>query len=76
MLSQREELTKRYRKVSWGRLYWKRGNRRYLRDFFDSDDVAVIIHAPLRTHYKSISALRDDIEQAELWEARKNAAAI
>ncbi len=61
----KKELTARFRKVSWGRLYWRARNKRYLRDFFDSGDVAVVLNGPVRTHYKSIEALIADIEFEE-----------
>lgn len=63
MTSQRQRITKRFRKVAWGRLYWKRSNPRMRR--FDTDDVAIVMNGVVSTHYKTLAALVADIEQAE-----------
>ena len=66
-MASRDEITARYRKLKdwrWGRLYWKRNDRRGSRRF-DSDDVAIIKDGGLTTHYKNITALIEDIADAE-----------
>lgn len=62
---QREALSRRWRKVGYGRLYWKANSRRWLRDFFESDDVCVVVDSPARTHYKTLAAFIEDLEDAE-----------
>lgn len=61
----RAHLSRRWRKVGYGRLYWKANNRRWLRDFFESDDVCVVVDGPARTHYKTLAAFLEDIEDLE-----------
>ena len=63
MTSQREQIIRRFRKVAFGRLYWRRSNPRMRR--FDSDDVAIVINGVVSTHYKTLAALIADIEEAE-----------
>ena len=64
MSKQRDALTRRFRKVAWGRLYWKRSNPNMRR--FDSDDVCIVKNGTLSTHYKSIDAFVKQIEEAEM----------
>lgn len=63
-IANREAITKRYRRVSWGRLYWKTRNW-HMRNRFDSDDVCITHNGTLTIHYKSIDGLLRDIEYAE-----------
>lgn len=64
--AKRAHLSRRWRKVGYGRLYWKANNRgRWLRDFFESDDVCVVIDGPARTHYKTMAAFLEDLEDFE-----------
>lgn len=63
MKSQRGEITRRFRRVAWGRLYWRRANPRMRR--FESDDVAIVRNGVVTTHYKTLEALIADIEAAE-----------
>lgn len=62
----RKSLARRYRKVSWGRLYWNYRRGRY-REMFDSDDVCVVRDAPYTDHYKTIEAFIERLEYAERW---------
>ena len=59
----RYEIIKRFRKVAWGRLYWKNKNHRMRR--FNSDDICVVIHGTSCTHYQCLDALVADIELGE-----------
>lgn len=63
MNEQRDQIARRFRKVAWGRLYWKRRNPRMRR--FDSDDVAIVVNGVVTTHYKTLAALIAAIEEAE-----------
>lgn len=62
-MNQRAQITRRFRKVAFGRLYWKRNNPTMRR--FDSDDVAIVMNGVVSTHYKTLAALLEDIEYAE-----------
>lgn len=57
-------ISKRYRKVSWGRLYWKHRNSSLT--IFESGDVAVVRNGTLTIHYKTVNALLSDISKHEL----------
>lgn len=62
-MNQRREITRRFRRVAWGRLYWRFRNPRMRR--FDSDDIAIVRNGVVTTHYKTLKALVADIEEAE-----------
>lgn len=65
MNKRRQEITRRYRKVCWGRLYWNSKNSRFRR-LFDAGDVAVIVTTTgLRIHYWTLDALVNEIESME-----------
>lgn len=59
----RDQITRRFRKVAWGRLYWKSKNPHWR--VFNSDDVAIVRNGTTRIHYQSIDALIRDIEHSE-----------
>lgn len=61
----RKQLSRRWRKVGYGRLYWKANNRGRWRDFFESDDVCVVTDGPARTHYKTMDAFLEELEDLE-----------
>lgn len=64
----REEITERYRKLKdhrWGRLYWKKRGSRFMRNRFESDDVAIIKEGVYTMHYKSVDALLEAICHVE-----------
>lgn len=61
-MNRRKELTRRFRKVAWGRLYWR--NRRWWR-VFDNDDVAVVRNGTITHHYHTLAALEAEIAEAE-----------
>lgn len=63
-VNQKSDIRKRFRKVAWGRLYWKANDRRDSRKF-DSDDVCIVQDGVVSTHYKTLEALIEDIEDAE-----------
>lgn len=63
-MNRKTELSKRFRKVSWGRLYWNNRSGRY-RHMFDSDDVCVVRDAPYTDHYKTLDAFIERLEYAE-----------
>jgi hypothetical protein len=67
-MNRRRELTKRFRKVAWGRLFWKANDRRGLR-LFDSDDVCIVRDGIATIHYKSIETFIAELEDWEMWEA-------
>ena len=67
-MNRRKELTKRFRKCAWGRLYWKAHDRRDLR-MFDSDDVCIVMDGSATIHYKSIEAFVEELEEWEHWES-------
>lgn len=60
----REELIKRFRKVAWGRLYWKNANYRW-RHAFDSDDICIVRDGSATVHYKTLEAFIEDLELFE-----------
>ena len=60
---QQQQLTRRFREVAWGRLYWKRNNSTMQR--FDSDDVCIVKNGTVTTHYKSLDAFLEDVKEAE-----------
>lgn len=62
-MNRREQITRRFRKVAWGRLYWRRANARMRR--FENDDVCIVMNGVVTTHYKSLAALIEDIEREE-----------
>lgn len=62
-MKRKAQLTKRFRKASWGRLYWKSNNPRMRR--FNSDDVCIVLSGGVSIHYKSIEAFVYDLEQQE-----------
>lgn len=53
----------RFRRVAWGRLYWKRARASWKR--FDSDDICVVKNGGVTIHYKTLDALERDIKRAE-----------
>ena len=59
----RKAIVARYRKVSWGRLLWKKSNPRMR--VFDRDDVCVVRNGTVTVHYKTLDALLDDISLME-----------
>jgi len=59
----RTEIVRRFRKVAWGRLYWRRNNPNSRQ--FDSDDIAMVRNGVVTTHYTSTTALLEDIEREE-----------
>jgi hypothetical protein len=59
------KIVRRFRKVAWGRLYWK-SHYSINRGMFDSDDVCVVKSGTVRMHYKSVGALLKDIEAMEI----------
>ena len=63
-MKRRKELTTRFRKVAWGRLYWKKNQHHYTRRF-DSDDVCVVMDGTTSIHYKTIEAFIEELENAE-----------
>lgn len=63
-MKRRKELTDRFRKVAWGRLYWKANHHHYTRKF-DSDDVCIVRNGAAAIHYKTIEAFVSDLEWAE-----------
>ena len=67
-MNRKTELTKRFRKVAWGRLYWKANDSRGLR-IFDSDDVCIVRDGTATIHYKTIEAFIEELEEWEQWEA-------
>lgn len=64
----RKALTRRFRKVAWGRLYRKAHDRRDLR-MFDSDDVCIVMDGSAAIHYKTIEAFIEELEEWEMCEA-------
>lgn len=56
-------LIRRYRKVTWGRLYWH--SKRFPMKAFDSDDVCIVRNGVITTHYKTLEALVREIEERE-----------
>lgn len=60
----RDTLTKRFRKVAWGRLYWRYHYGRP-NQHIDSDDVCIVRDGTLTTHYKTMAAFIEDLEHAE-----------
>lgn len=62
-MSQRAALTRRFRKVGWGRLYWKRSNPRMRR--FESDDVCLVLNGTVCIHYKALDAFQRELEEVE-----------
>lgn len=62
--SRRADLTRRYRRVSWGRLYWKAANPNMKR--FDTDDVCIVVSGTVTTHYKTVDRFAIDIFHAEM----------
>lgn len=62
-MNRREQITRRFRKVAWGRLYWKGRNPGMRR--FDNDDVCIVVNGVITTHYKTVEALVADIENEE-----------
>lgn len=63
--NRKPELSRRFRKVAWGRLYWNSYRTRFTR-LFDSDDVCVVRDGTGTIHYKSLDAF---IKVLEEWEA-------
>lgn len=63
-MNRKTELTRRFRAVSWGRLYWNKGRNR-LMQHMDSDDVCIVRDGSLTTHYKTIEAFEREIKNAE-----------
>lgn len=59
----KKAIVARYRKVSWGRLLWKKSNPTMR--VFDRDDVCVVRNGGVTIHYKSIEALLEQIAEAE-----------
>lgn len=62
--NRKKELTKRFRKAAWGRLYWKANDHRGLR-MFESDDVCIVMDGSVTIHYKSIEAFVKELEEWE-----------
>jgi|GEM_PF-4139689 len=60
----RTELAKRFRKVAWGRLYWKNRNTRW-RNRFDREDVCIVKNGTSTTHYHTLDTFIRDLEYAE-----------
>jgi hypothetical protein len=60
----KKELTRRWRKSGFGRLYWKRQNWKW-RNFWDSDDIAAIRDGGVSIHIKSMDALKNLVEEVE-----------
>lgn len=67
-MNRQAELTKRFRKCAWGRLYWKANDRRNLRAF-ESDDVCIVRDGTVTIHYKTIEGFIEELEEWEMWEA-------
>jgi hypothetical protein len=63
-MNRRKDLVKRFRKVAWGRLYWNMG-RNSLMQHMDGDDVCIVRDGTLTTHYKTIDAFVEELENAE-----------
>ena len=63
----RQHLTRRFRKVAWGRLYWKAHDRRDLRSF-ESDDVCIVVDGSETIHYKTLDAFLEELKEWEYWE--------
>ncbi len=61
----RKTIIRRYRKVSWGRLYWKKTASSRYSGIFNSDDVCCVVSGPVKVHYQSIDRLIKDIEEME-----------
>lgn len=59
----RSQLIRRYRRVSWGRLFWKGKNPSMRR--FDSNDVCIVLNGVVAIHYKTMEAFIEAIEEAE-----------
>lgn len=72
MTKQTKELTKRFRKVAWGRLYWRLHNMSMRR--FDSDDVCIVKRGMATTHYKTLDAFIEHLESVEHEIAKRNEA--
>ena len=71
--AKRAALTRRYRKVSWGRLYWrpspsKRPDRR-----FSDREVCIVQDGPYKDRFYSLDAFIERIEYAERVEQAKQA---
>ena len=64
MAERERELAERWRKVGWGRLYFKHRNWRW-RNFWDSDDVAAARDGAVSMHFKSWKALEEHIAECE-----------
>ena len=54
-------LTAKWRKCGWGRLYWRSANQRSR--VWDSGDIAKLIDGAVRTHFKSVGALMDELTE-------------
>lgn len=67
-MNRKKELTRRFRNVAWGRLYWKDANWRW-RNVFDSDDVCIVRDGTVTIHYKSLEAFVEELEEWEYWES-------
>lgn len=67
-MNRRADLQKRFRKVAWGRLYFNYGRNRSLQHM-ESDDVMIVRDGSLTTHYKTIKAFIEDLEEAERLDA-------
>lgn len=65
---QQQAITKRFRNVAWGRLYWADNNPARVRRF-DKGTVAIVYwkDSPAVTAYSTIEALVKDIEAEEQW---------
>ncbi len=58
-----KKITKRFRKVAWGRLYWAQNNPNMRR--FDSEDVCIVKNGTSCTHYQTVSSLVREIKISE-----------
>jgi len=61
MVKDKAYYVNQWRKVGWGRLYWRSSHRRW-RTFFDSDDICVIKDGTASMHVKSLRGLDELIE--------------
>jgi hypothetical protein len=63
-MNRKQQITKRYRKVSWGRLFWRNPHNSRMQHM-DSDDVCIIRDGALTAHYKTLAAFLEDLEEWE-----------
>lgn len=66
-MNRKIELTERFKKVAWGKLYWKPIDELSTASF-DGDDVCIVKDGTATIHYKSMEAFVADLEEWEMWE--------